>query len=472
MRLKLVSTLALAFAGWLAPATATVASPPAVEASPELVGDEPDPEDDLLGELVVEAKRRGQLVLPRIAVLRPPDEDLTYLHDLLARDLELSGEFELVSVDARPRFDDPVDAEAYAALGLEAVVTADVQRRPDGRFDLLVRVFLPAVGELAAWSKTVAVSPAEGRLAGHRLSDGVIGALTGTDGPFASRLVLVRTEGKGRKAYLVDADGKGLTPISPDEQLVVTATLDADAQPLWAASEKSGAYRLYRAGVAEPLAVEPAGSIYGIALAPNGLDVALAIATDEAIQVFTGALGAPLVAKTKLDFALTPTWTRDGKLVYAGITGKRRSIYVGTKPISPPEVPASSPTVCNHPDGPRVIYSVGLGKNTDLVASDLDGSDMARLTWSSGRNFAPACSPDGRLVAFFSTRKKNGRAGLFLMRVDGRRPRRIHAAVGDVLFWARIPGRPAQIVTPTPEPAREPEPPSDEQKLPLSDAVP
>jgi TolB protein len=407
--------------------------------------EEPAPEDDLLGELVVEAKRRGQLVLPKVTVIRPPHGESTILHDLLERDLGLSGEFEVIEVDHTMRFDEPFDASVFHGMGLEGVITADTRQLEDDRVELVVRLYLPAVGDFAAWTKTVTVPVSDlsggGRLAGHRLGDGIIGALTGTDGPFASRLILVRTEGKQRRAYLIDADGEGLTPLTPDDQLVVTATLDGDAHPYWAASKNNGRYRLYREGDPNPIAVDPSGSIYGIAFARSG-EVALSIATDTNIAVFQGLLGSdPLTARTKLDFALTPTFAPDGKLVFAGTRNNRRSIYVGSKAVSPKDISASNPTVCNHPDGPLLIYAVGLGKNTDLVTSKLDGSDMTRLTWARARNYAPTCSPDGRLVAFFSTRKQDEGPGLYLMRVDGRRFKRISPEVGDVLAWARIPTR-------------------------------
>lgn len=416
----------------LGPAAATAGHSPVVEPA----GDD---EEDLLGELVVEAKRRGPLVLPKIAVVPPPDGAASPLHDLLVRDLQLSGEFEVVEVAPGLAFDDPFDAKAYVGAGLEAVVTAQSQTQGD-RLALSVRVYLPDVGDLPAWSKTTSASPSERRVASHRLSDGIIGALTGTDGPFASRLILVRTEGSNRRAYVVDPDGKGLTAVSPADQLVVTATLDSDARAHWAASVDNGRYRLYRAGRPDPIAVNPSGSIYGIAFAPNGVDVALSIASGASIHLFEGAIGKDrLDARTKLDFALTPTYAPDGRVVYAGVSGKRRQIYVGGKAVSPKAVSASSPTVCKHPDGARLVYAVGVDKRTDLVASRLDGRDVSRLTWGAGRNFAPACSPDGRLVAFFSTRKQGEGPGLYLMRVDGRRPQRVSTAVGDVLFWARLP---------------------------------
>ena len=73
------------------------------------------------------------------------------------------------------------------------------------------------------------------------------------------------------------------------------------------------------------------------------------------------------------------------------------------------------------------------------MATGAEGGGLARLTQGQGRNNYPACSPDGRLVAFFSTRTSGEGPGLYLMRIDGQRPKRISTLVGDSLSWARLP---------------------------------
>jgi TolB protein len=80
-----------------------------------------------------------------------------------------------------------------------------------------------------------------------------------------------------------------------------------------------------------------------------------------------------------------------------------------------------------------------VGKNTDLVASGETGGGLVRLTQNQGRNGYPACSPDGRLVAFFSTRTSGEGPGLYVMRVDGQRPKRISNLLGDSLRWDPLP---------------------------------
>jgi TolB protein len=72
----------------------------------------------------------------------------------------------------------------------------------------------------------------------------------------------------------------------------------------------------------------------------------------------------------------------------------------------------------------------------DLVMSDEHGRDIARLTQGPGSNLAPACSPDGRLLAFFSTRKSG--PGLYLLNLKRFTSIRVTPQVGESLNWARL----------------------------------
>jgi TolB protein len=94
-----------------------------------------------------------------------------------------------------------------------------------------------------------------------------------------------------------------------------------------------------------------------------------------------------------------------------------------------------------------VLYTVGVGAGADVVASDTAGGGVRRLTQHEGANTYAACSPDGRLVAFFSTGKRKrgdgvgsadqeAGAGLFIMPIA--RPwlaKKISTEVGESLRW-------------------------------------
>ena len=66
------------------------------------------------------------------------------------------------------------------------------------------------------------------------------------------------------------------------------------------------------------------------------------------------------------------------------------------------------------PDG-RVVYTVRLAGSQDLWITGSDG--QRQLTFNAGSNFSPAVSPDGRHIAFISSR--DGNPSLWRMNADG-----------------------------------------------------
>jgi TolB protein len=101
---------------------------------------------------------------------------------------------------------------------------------------------------------------------------------------------------------------------------------------------------------------------------------------------------------------------------------------------------ASAPVYCDTPQGLQLIYSVGVGTGTDVITTDANGGGVKRLTQHEGSNSYAACSPDGRLVAFFSTGKRGQGAGLFVMPIQ--RPwlaKKISNEVGEALRWEPLP---------------------------------
>jgi TolB protein len=65
------------------------------------------------------------------------------------------------------------------------------------------------------------------------------------------------------------------------------------------------------------------------------------------------------------------------------------------------------------------------------------GGGTRRLTQGEGSNSYPACSPDGRLLAFFSERKD---PGLYIKSLKSGKAQKISSRVGESLRWAALPG--------------------------------
>jgi TolB protein len=404
----------------------------------------PDPED-ILGELVVEAGAAGpvRLVLPVLAVEAPLQETRleARMREILTRDLELSGELEVVPVAkaaVRPESSQAaVDLEPWRVAGVQVVIRTRAELVRGGQVELRAEIHRTGASEGRMIVRTVAGPVGALRLTTHRLADAVVGALTGYEGPFASRLAFVRTAGGKRTVYALDPDGYGLTAASPANHVAVAPAFDREGVLYWAASIDRGRYRLHREGRSEPIDLEPAGSVYGLAFDDTGARVALSVAMGPGVQVFVGASDfTGLERVTDMLLAMHPAFSPRGALAYAGTARRLQRIYVDGRPVSPRGLPGSAPVFCRHPDGTKLIFSVGVRARADLLATDSRGRNAVRLTRGQGRNSHPACSPDGRLVAFFSTRRNGEGSGLYLMRVDGRRPRKILDIVGDSLQWS------------------------------------
>ena len=71
---------------------------------------------------------------------------------------------------------------------------------------------------------------------------------------------------------------------------------------------------------------------------------------------------------------------------------------------------------------------------------------MTRLTQNQASNTAPACSPDGRLLAFFSTRNKA--PGMYLMSLKRFKTQKLSSQHGESLRWAALPPAAPSVATP------------------------
>lgn len=412
------------------------------EASAQQPAAPPNP-DDLLGNIVVVAGATRSL--PKIGVLpslASELEDVT-LRSVVRRDLDLCGEFEVLPDSAAPEglylSDTPVDVKAWAAKGVEAVVKVSAKPLPGGKkAELRGLAYFVNRGTTPVFDKRFEVDAGQVREESHRIADVIIGALTGKNGGFASRMTFASGAGKLRRVYTMDADGNDAKAVSPTEQMAIAPAFGKGEQLYYAASVNNGEFEV-RTPSAGPFDLAVKGSVYGIAFSKDRSKVALSIGVGSTIKVFTGADFTNLQPASEIGMALQPTFTPSGKLAFVGEGRYGQRVFVDGKAISPDGLMASAPTFCDHPDGTRAVFAVGVGKNTDLVATGENGGQLGRLTQNQGRNSYPACSPDGRLVAFFSTRTGDEGPGLYIMRVDGGRPKRVSTLLGDSLRWDPLP---------------------------------
>lgn len=402
--------------------------------------------EDVLGNIVVVAGANRPL--PRIAIapsLSSASEDVL-VHGVMRRDLDLSGEFDLLSDDEAPEealLMTTIQLRPWLSKRIDALIEVSAHRREsDGQVEITGKLYLVTQGDKPAFIRNLVIPADELRPAAHRLVDALIGALTGTNGGFASHMTFVSGAGLSKRVYEIDADGHNPKAISPLDEVAIAPAFGKDGELMWAASKNHGEYAL-RTASGKSISLPIKGSVYGLAFSRDRNQVAVSIGTERTIELFIGPTFEQLTNALTIGMALRPTFTPSGKVAFSGESRFGQRIYVGDKPITPDGLFASAPTFCNHPGGVRVIFAAGMGKNTDLVMANERGGDLVRLTQNQGRNGYPACSPDGRLVAFFSTRNSGEGPGLYIMRLDGARTKRISTLLGDSLRWDSLPVMPA-----------------------------
>ncbi|MCK6590712.1 MAG: tolB protein [Polyangiaceae bacterium] len=405
---------------------------------------QPSGGEDLLGELVIEAGQKTR-PLPKIGImpsLSSNIEDVT-LRSVMRRDLELCGEFDVLPESAAPEglylSDTPVDVAAWASKGAEAVVKVSGRRISRAEIELVASVYLKngKAGAPPAFERKLKVPDAVVREGSHRAADLVIGALTGTNGGFASRMTFVLGKGTSRRVFTIDADGHDATAVSPAGMTALSPVFGPGGELFYAAGTRGEPYGVYSVKRGR-IPLSGRGAVYGLAFAPDGSKVALSVGAGANVQVLAGPDFDHLSPAASIPMALHPEFSPRGDLVFAGEGRYGQRIYLNGRPISPEGVFASSPVMCDHPTGVKALFSIVSGPSTHIVATGERGGPFARLTSGPGTNSDPACSPDGRLVAFFSTRTTGEGPGLYVMRLTGGRPKRISPLVGDSLRWGPL----------------------------------
>lgn len=438
---KLTLTLGLALAALLGPAPAT-AQTPAPAAAPAAA-----PQDEsALGELLVTGHKQDKL--PRIAILPSLSADLedVIVRSVVRRDIELTGLFDMIPDSKAPTglysFDEPVDVAEWQKLGAEAIVK--VAARPKGKqAEVFGLAYFLNVGKEPVFQKKITVDKSDVRVTAHRITDALLGALTGRPGGFASQFTFAARWTKNQRVFRLDADGQSLTPLTDPADFAIAPMWGKNGSLFFASSHDYAPFALFSlsGGTVKPVSLPFKTSVYGVSFNKDYSKMAVAVAEGGKSTIYVGlADGTGMTKASTTDLATHPVFSPTGKLAWIGGDASHGSqrVYVDGKAVSPSGFGAASPAFCDTEDGVRLIYSVGVGNDQrDLVMSDDQGRGTSRLTQGQGSNTYPACSPDGRLLAFFSTRKDQ--PGIYMMSLKRYTTQLLTSKIGESLRWAALP---------------------------------
>jgi TolB protein len=375
----------------------------------------------------------GNRALFKIAVVPPGGESgvANTVSDTASRDFVLSSLFQVLdpkSFTANLAAEGlSIDPASWRNVGAEGVVKGTSSMR-GANVHLELKLFVVSRGAAAVLEKQYDVPPNGVRGAVHQFDNEVVKWFTGTAGTFGTRLVFSATTGRGQKGiFSIESDGQSVGRL-PAVSNVALAPAIGPGGIYYSGGLPDGSYALFRVG--NPVAVlKHAGLVFGVAF--GGGKMALVISQNGISDIWVGAPdGSGLAKVTNGGLNTHPAFGPGGQLAYVSNTGGNPQIYVDGKRASFRGTYNMAPVWCNDPEGVKILFMGRDGGTWDIFSSDPGGQGMKRLTQDQGSNTYPACSPDGRTVAFFSTR-----GGLFLSNPQGMNQQKIASVTGESLRW-------------------------------------
>lgn len=284
---------------------------------------------------------------------------------IIRADLERSGRFRFVDT---PLAIDETAQPGFADLrqrGADALAAGSINRLVDGRLDVRYKLW-DVVKGADQGGQSLAVQPADLRLAAHRVADAIYEKLTGEKGVFATRIAFVTKSGGRYTLKVTDADGEGGQVALTSPQPIISPAWSPDGRELAYVSFESRKAVVWTQDVASGKRRQLAnfrGSNSAPAWSPDGQQLAVTLSKDGGSQIFLISRSGAIVRRVT------------------------QSDSINTEPVFAP-------------DGASLYFVSDRGGGPQIYRQALAGGSAARVTFSGDYNISPAISPDGRTLAF------------------------------------------------------------------------
>jgi TolB protein len=315
--------------------------------------------------------------------------------EIVRGDLERSGQFRAVDVFATGLDEVSLpNLSPFRQAGADAMVSGSVSALPDGRFDVRFRLWDVVKGQDLG-GQSYAVSPADLRMAAHRIADYVYEKLTGDKGVFSTRIAYVTKTGLQYRLWVSDADGENAQPALSSNEPIIS--------PAWSPDGTQLAYVSFESR-------KPVVYVHHVGTGKRRL-----------LANFKGSNSAPAWSSDSKTLAVT--LSRDGGsqlfLLSAGGGEPRRLIQsnsIDTEPVF-------------SPDGKSIYFVSDRGGAPQIYKMSAAGQNIERVTFTGTYNISPTLSSDGRWMAYIS--RVGGAFKLFLMELDTGSLRELTSSVAD-----------------------------------------
>jgi TolB protein len=374
------------------------------------------------------------------------------LASIVGFDLEVSGWFDVL--DPRSFLADlraeglGIEPQKWKDVGAFGVIKYRVTRA-GGDIVLEARLYEVEKGKAAVLSRSYRGKDL--RTLAHTWCNEVVQYYTGEPGFFGSRIAFVTKGAGGKQVMAMDFDGHGVHSLTRNSSLNILPDWSPDGSRVAFTSYMRNNPDLYvvSAGGGRPRRVSKhPGMNTGGSWSPDGSKIALTLSKDgnPEIYVISSADGQILRRLTdNRGIDTSPVWSPDGRelafvsdrhggpqiFVMSADGGNQRRV---SRNGDYNTTPAWSPR-----KGKRIVaYTTRDQGHYDIVTLDIDTGEMVRVTQGQGNNEEPSFSPNGRVIAFASTRKEG--AGIYIANTDGSgQQRRVYKGSATTIDWGPAP---------------------------------
>ncbi len=409
---------------------------------------------------VGEAKRKeSNLALPSLNFMGTGSVNATAaaagaeLYNVIKNDLTVSSLFQMMSQAAyledvsktslKPKPGDPAgfDFAKWKTVGAEFLIRGGY-RILGNETEFEGYLYYVPKGEMIFGKKYKGTSSAGRRIA-HSFANDVLKELTGTAGPFLSRLVVAsdRDGGGYREIYVMDWDGFGPTKISNHRSVSMSPAWSPDGTKVaYTAFVLRGRSKRRNADMfmfdlptgKRSLISYRQGFNSGANFDPDNKSMYLTISQGNSPNIYKmrydGTLEAQLTKGPLGAMNVEPAISPDGqKLAFSSDRARSPMIYIMNADGSSPQrltfAGVFNSTPSWSPDGKKIAFAGQSENNFDVFIMNADGSGIARVTSARRTNGKmanhedPTFSPDGRYVMYTSNR--TGKSQIYISTIEG-----------------------------------------------------
>ncbi len=384
----------------------------------------------------------------KLAVPRAEGDSGATAVETLSKDMDITGLFQVLDPASFPAQLHSEGLGFSSALWSQVGAQAVIKMKASGG-QLEGRVYVVARGDQATLTKTY--RNADIRDAIHEFANDIVQSFTGKRGVFGSRIVFAMSGRGAHEIGSIDMDGGRmavLTKMGTDNLLPayspgggeIAFTSYARNNPdLWIVSAGGGRARRVskQPGLNTGAAWSPDGRVIALTLSHEGNSEIYRISPDD------GRVLARLTQTSAIDSS--PSFSPDGSQI-AFVSNRQGSPQIFVMPATGGAAKRvtfqgkynQTPRFSPRADKPQIAFTGRDEKGAfDVFILDLKSNRIDRVVWQGkGSNLDPTWSPDGRLLAYTSTR-----GGIFVYNPETRHEVQVWKGSASSPSWGPAPRR-------------------------------